>query len=223
MRACDVRMLKHMKRKSIIIGSVVLGLGLLLAAIAYSIPSTRHDGRTVITTITARLTPASNTPFPAISAKGLTSQQQRIIQLVHAQYNKHPISYDQTVLMYSQNTKEAWCADFISWIMKESGTPYSNPNSGSWRIPGVYTLQSYYQANHRYVVVGQYRPQVGDVAFYIGRHTFDLFSTGHVAIVIKVDGNKMTTIGGNEDGRIRLDTQPIKAGENSLVGFGQLR
>jgi hypothetical protein len=107
--------------------------------------------------------------------------------------------------------------------MMKSGTPYNNPNSGSWRIPGVYTLQTYYKAHGRYVSVGNYRPQVGDVAFYIGWHTFDLFSTQHVTIVIKVDGNEMTTIGGNEDGRIRVDTQPIKAGENSLVGFGKLQ
>jgi len=210
-----------MKRKNIIIGAVVLCVCLLLV-ITYSVSSARHDVRTVITTITARLTPASNTPFPTIKTAGLTKQQQRIIQLVHVQYDKHPISYDVAVLTYTQNTKEAWCADFASWIMMESGSSYSNPNSGSWRIPGVLTLQSYYQAHGRYETVGHYRPQVGDVAFYIGWHTFDLFSTQHVAIVIKVDGNEMTTIGGNEDGRIRLDTQPIRAGENSLVGFGKL-
>jgi len=210
-----------MKRKNIIIAGILACICFLFV-IAYSISSVRHDARTALTTIAARVIPASSTPFPSINTTGLTKQQKRIIQLAHAQYDKHPISYDQTVLTYSQNTKEAWCADFASWIMMEGGSPYSNPNSGSWRIPGVLTLQSYYQAHNRYADVGHYRPQVGDVAFYVGWHTFDLFSTQHVAIVIKVDGNKMTTIGGNEDGRIRLDTQPIKAGENSLVGFGKL-
>jgi hypothetical protein len=210
-------MSRKLERKHRIIGAVI-GCIVILAVITYSIAPVRHDVRTVITTSTARIIPGSHTPFPAINTTGLTKQQRSIIQLVHAQYNKHPISYDQTVLTYTQNTKEAWCADFASWIMMKSGVPYSNPNSGSWRIPGVYTLQSYYKAHGRYV-----RPQVGDIAFYIGWHTFDLFSTQHVTIVIKVNGNQMTTIGGNEDGRIRIDTQPIKAGENSLVGFGKLQ
>jgi hypothetical protein len=209
------------KRNGIIIGTVIAVI-ILLLAITYSIAPVRHSVRTIITTVAARVIPASNTPFPAINTAHLTKQQRTIIQLVHAQYDKHPISYDQSVLTYTQNTKEAWCADFASWIMMKSGAPYSNPNSGSWRIPGVYTLQTYYKAHDRYVAAGNYRPQVGDVAFYIGWHTFDLFSTQHVTIVIKVDGNEMTTIGGNEDGRIRVDTQPIKAGENSLVGFGKL-
>jgi hypothetical protein len=215
-------MSRKLERKHRIIGAVI-GCIVILAVITYSIAPVRHDVRTVITTSTARIIPGSHTPFPAINTTGLTKQQRSIIQLVHAQYNKHPISYDQTVLTYTQNTKEAWCADFASWIMMKSGVPYSNPNSGSWRIPGVYTLQSYYKAHGRYVIVGHYRPQVGDIAFYIGWHTFDLFSTQHVTIVIKVNGNQMTTIGGNEDGRIRIDTQPIKAGENSLVGFGKLQ
>ena len=50
--------------------------------------------------------------------------------------------------------EEPWCADFVSWIMREAGLPLSNPNSGHWRIPGVYTWQEYYQSQSRFQEVG---------------------------------------------------------------------
>lgn len=44
---------------------------------------------------------------------------------------------------YSEGNDEPWCADFTSWVMRASGKPFSNPNSGHWRIPGVLTLTAY--------------------------------------------------------------------------------
>jgi hypothetical protein len=34
--------------------------------------------------------------------------------------------------------------------MRQAGTSLNKPNSGSWRIPGVYTLQEYYQSVGRF-------------------------------------------------------------------------
>ncbi len=210
-----------MKRKTKITGSIVVAI-CVLGIIAYTIPPVRHSIRTAVTTITARLSSEANAPFPTIHTAGLSAQQVRIINIARTEYAKHPISYDQTVLQYTQSVKEAWCADFVSWVMEQSHNVYRNPNSGNWRIPGVYTLQEYYQAQGRYATANEYQPKPGDVAFYIGKHTFGLLSTGHVALVIQVSGKQMTTIGGNESGRLRLDTQSITAGDHSLVGFGKL-
>jgi hypothetical protein len=187
------------------------------------VPASRHGIRTVITTASAHLSPNTTAPFPDINTNALSKQQASIIAFAKNEYQKHPVSYDQTVLKYTQGNKEAWCADFISWIMQQSGASYKNPSSGSWRIPGVFTLQDYYKTQNRYETVSNYEPQPGDVAFYIGKHTSDLFSTEHAAIVIQVSGHEMTTLGGNEGGRLRLNTQRIKRGENSLVGFGKLK
>lgn len=187
------------------------------------IPAVHRGTRTLVTTAVAQLSPIPTASFPTINASQLSPEQLRILHLAQAEYEKHPVSYDSTVLTYTDGNKEAWCADFVSWIMHQTGKSYTNPNSGSWRIPGVYTLQEYYQSEQRYGLAATYRPQPGDVAFYEGRHTFDMFSTSHVALVIKVDGDTMTTLGGNEGGHLRLDTQPIKSGENSLVGFGKLQ
>lgn len=211
-----------MKKKVIIAGSVV-GLIIVVALLIDFVPPLHRATRTGVTTTLAQLTPLPSAPFPAINRSALTPDQVRILQLAKTEYEKHPTSYDQAVLTYTDGNKEAWCADFVSWIMQQVGRPYTNPNSGSWRIPGVYTLQEYYQSQKRYSLADLYRPAAGDVAFYIGRHTFDLFSTSHVALVVSVQGDTMTTLGGNEGGHLRLDTQPIKAGENSLVGFGRLQ
>lgn len=97
----------------------------------------------------------------------------------------------------------------------QAGYPFRNPNSGSWRIPGVYTLQEYFQAGHTYKVAGPYTPKTGDVAIY---HTGE----GHTNIVISASHGQMTTIGGNENGHIRIETQPYTRGADGLDGFGVL-
>ena len=73
--------------------------------------------------------------------------------------------------------------------------PYNNPSSGSWRIPGVFTLQEYYQAQNRYETAGTYQPKPGDVAFiHMGSNNGYSPASGHGEVVIKVSGNQMTTV-----------------------------
>lgn len=211
-----------MKRRRILIIGISAVLICVILVVAYVIPPVREDVRTIVTTAEAHLSAPATTPFPNIDISHLSREQIKIIDLARTQYAKRPISYDHAVLTYSQGYKEAWCADFVSWIMLKAGTPYSNPSSGSWRIPGVYTLQQYYQSQHRYESVGSYTPRPGDVAFYIGSSDFGLTTSGHVALVIKVNGNVMTTVGGNEGGRMHIDTQTVQKGVNRLVGFGKL-
>lgn len=211
-----------MKRRRVVIAGISAALICVALIVAYAILPVRERVRTIVTTTEAHLSAPANAPFPNVDINHLSRKQVKIIKLARTQYAKHPISYDRAVLTYSQGHKQAWCADFVSWIMLQAGAPYSNPNSGSWRIPGVYTLQQYYQSQHRYGSVGSYKPQPGDVAFYIGSKDFGLTTSGHVALVIKVNGNTMTTVGGNEGGRMRVDTQSIHKGVNRLVGFGKL-
>lgn len=161
-------------------------------------------------------------PFPAIATDGLTSTQQHLLAVLKQEYALHPKGSDSAIRKYTEGYDEAWCADFISWVMNQADTPYSNPNSGSWRVPGVLTLQDMYIDAGGYREVGTYTPKLGDVAFYIGSQTPDGGSEGHVAIVLKVEGNMMTTIGGNEgdSGELKIRTSPIQEGDKGLVGFG---
>ncbi|MFC4375457.1 CHAP domain-containing protein [Nocardia halotolerans] len=151
-------------------------------------------------------------PFPALDSEYLDEQQLALVEVLRQEYD-NPGDGPK----YAEGVQEAWCADFVSWTMRAAGRPLANPNSGSWRIPGVYTLQEYYQSVGRFtrVDVG-YRPRTGDVVLYgpdspLGQHT---------NIVLKTDGDAITTIGGNEMGTIRIRTIVI-ADTADVVGYGR--
>ena len=160
----------------------------------------------------SRYLPWDTADFPAVDTSALTPDQARIVDLLKTEHERQ-----RPGAFYSEGADEAWCANFVSWIMRESGHPLSNPNSGSWRIPGVFTLQEYYEQAGRFEPVRNYRPTVGDVVIYnrsgwIGQHT---------NIVVSVDGDTATTVGGNELGKIRVHTVDWKS-DGGVVGFGRL-
>jgi len=210
-----------MKRVLGIMSFVIAIVILITVGLLLLIPAYRHNAQVAFNKAYVYIV-SPDIPFPDIDEKILSPEQIKILEIAHQEYEKHPANYDANVLKYTQGQKQAWCANFISWVMKRAGRKYTNPNSGSWRIPGVLTLREYYEAEGRYEDASSYKPKPGDVAFYIHESTFKLFSTEHVALVIKVDGNTMTTIGGNEGKKMRIDRQTIEAGENNLVGFGRL-
>jgi len=161
----------------------------------------------------SRYLPWDTEPFPKIDTTALSPQQARVVELLEQEHDaQRPGTF------YSEGVKEPWCADFVSWIMREAGMPLSNPNSGHWRIPGVYTLQEYYEQEGRFVPAGSGRgPEVGDVVLYdntswVGQHT---------NIVVAVDGTTAITVGGNEMGRIRVHSLDW-ASDPAVVGFGLL-
>lgn len=151
--------------------------------------------------------------FPLIDTVSLTVQQKKIVTVLQEQHKaKHPGTY------YSEGLDEPWCADFVSWVMREGELPLVNPHSGSWRIPGVATLQEYYQSQDKFHSFGSaYQPKLGDVVIY----DHDGLFGQHTNIVIKNDKGILTTIGGNENGNVRVftNTEPDKA---MIVGFGTL-
>lgn len=152
-------------------------------------------------------------PFPAVDAATLTTQQQKIIALLRAEYQAQPSG-----TKYSQGVSEPWCADFVSWIMKETGQPLINPHSGSWRIPGTYTLGDYYRSVGRFrSATSGYQPQVGDVMLYDNPSPFGQ----HVNIVVKNNKDIVTTVGGNENGGIRVFTHTHKD-DVGFIGYGIL-
>ncbi len=198
------------KRLLLVFGAVVFLSGVMCLFHPF-----RRDVRITVQTAIAHIYQAPDAPFPNISTNGLTSLQKQIVALARQEYTKKPASYDAAVLTYTRGSKEPWCADFASWIFMKAGQPFDNPSSGSWRIPGVYTLQAYLQTNHQYRIAGTYVPKTGDVAIY---HTGE----GHTNIVLTVHGSQMTTIGGNETGHLRLETQSYTKDADGLNGFGVL-
>lgn len=76
---------------------------------------------------------------------------------------------------------EEWCADFVSYIYKEAGYPFTNGEADGWDESNANNIQYMGFTIHD---AANYTPQTGDVAF------FD-YPGGHVEIV--VSGGKTPT------------------------------
>lgn len=156
--------------------------------------------------------PGKAVAFPQLDRAALDPAQARIVDVLQAQYDAQPGGSH-----FSEGVEEPWCADFVSWVLNEADQPLSNPNSGSWRIPGVYTLQEYYQAADRFSAPDAYRPRTGDVVMYADGSPLGL----HTNFVVTVAGNEITTVGGNEEGGIRVHTLD-DAEIAGILGYGRL-
>lgn len=134
----------------------------------------------------------------------------RILDILKAQFDAQPSGET-----FSEGVAEPWCADFVSWVMRAAGATLHNPNSGSWRIPGVYTMVDYYTRADR-LAPATSTPTLGDVALWGPGSPMGL----HANIVVAADGALVTTLGGNEDG-ISVRRTMIDAGSH-LLGYGRL-
>lgn len=148
--------------------------------------------------------------FPDVDTSNLTPARKRILDVV-----RHEYDHKQSGEYYAQGAAEPWCADFVSWTMHEAGVPLDNPNSGSWRIPGVATLTDYYRSVGR-LRAPSYRPRTGDVVLYEAPNRF----RQHTNIVLKVDGDTVTTVGGNEPPTSISINSYDAATVTGIVGYG---
>ena len=151
--------------------------------------------------------------FPAVAAD-LSPRQRSILTVARTEW-EHPGPSTK----YSDGIDENWCADFVSWVLRRAGYPMSNPNSGSWRIPGVLTLQSYLTTVGRFRAVGDgYRPQPGDIVVYNG----GAFGQ-HTNLVIGVHGDTVETVGGNQRagiGPTSITVRESGLNDTGVIGYG---
>ncbi len=190
---------RRRRRPFVVAAGVVLVLVLGVGVIAWR-------------TVPERWLPWDTAEFPQVDAGQMTPTQNRIVELLRAEH-----AAQRPGTFYSEGVDEPWCANFVSWIMREAGTPFANPHSGHWRIPGVFTLQEYFEDSGRFEPVGDYTPRVGDVVLYdrssaLGQHT---------NIVVWVDGDEATTVGGNEMRKIRVH-ELHWGSDGGVVGFGRV-
>lgn len=182
-------------------------LAVLLCSTAVLLSACTNDSNPLAPATTS----TANAKFPEIPSDGLDPTQQKIIDITKQEFLAQPAG-----TKYSEGTDEAWCANFISWVYNEAGTPLENPNSGSWRIPGTFTLQEYYESNGRFHPADSgYTPQPGDVAIYQGSPIFG----DHANIVLSSNNGAVTTVGGNEEGRIRI-YENTEQNYEGLIGYG---
>ena len=153
--------------------------------------------------------------FPELDTSAMNRTQQTIVDVTRAEFEAKPAG-----TKFSEGVEEEWCADFVSWVMRESGVPFQNPHSGHWRIPGVYTLTEYFQAEGRFRAADSgYTPKTGDVMLYKKGSAFGQ----HTNIVLKYADGRVTTVGGNEwGGHVKVTEFEIR-GYVGLVGYGVLQ
>ena len=195
----------HNKNKKIVL--IIAGI-LIVLCLAIGVTLFINSRFNIIPQLVeSRTSSSERLAFPTIDESNLTEDQIKVVSILKAEYALNP---DGT--KYSQGVSEAWCADFVSWVFKEAGQPLTNPNSGSWRIPGTYTLREYYESIDKLELEGsEYSPKVGDIMLYDNPSPFGQ----HTNIVIKNDNGIVTTIGGNEPGGIRI----VIHDKNEAAGF----
>ena len=111
---------------------------------------------------------------------------------------------------------EEWCADFVSYIYKEAGYPFTGGETNGWDENIASNIQ--YQGFTLHQSPG-YTPQPGDVAY------FD-YSGGHVEIVVS-GGSKPTFVYGNSatidpttgNGEMEANTITSKGSEGQVVYY----
>ncbi|WP_341268311.1 CHAP domain-containing protein [Gordonia malaquae] len=189
---------------------VLIALGVVIAVLAAGTVVAFQTG--AVRTAQAWLD-SRNRAYPAVDTALLTPVQAKLVSVTRAEFDAQPAG-----TKYSEGVEEQWCADFVSWVMRAAGREFSNPNSGSWRIPGVYTLTEYFQSEKRFRPAGSgYTPKLGDVMLYGHDSPF----RQHTNIVLTVDDGVVTTVGGNEwGGHVRISRFDLS--DRGLVGIGVL-
>ena len=199
---------KFFSKKRCIILSVIALLLIVIAVIAQ--PKIADKLLSLINSTRLDRSPGEAV-FPDINTANLSPTRQKIISLAKTEFKAQSAG-----AKFSQGAEEAWCANFVSWIIHQAGTPLKNPHTGGWRIPGTFTLREYYEATGRFKSANSgYQPLPGDVAIYRNSPVFG----DHTNIVLKNDNGVLTTVGGNEANRIRVFINRDKQ-YDGLLGYG---
>jgi hypothetical protein len=113
---------------------------------------------------------------------------------------------------FTDGNAEAWCADFVSYVLRLAGHPFTGGLSGGWRIAAAAGVRDWFAARGRYAPRTLADPRPGDVVYF--RHS-------HVGIVVAVRATALTTIEGNASDAVR---QRVYSGWRSIAdidGFGR--
>lgn len=91
-------------------------------------------------------------------------------------WNNEPYNHENLLNTYTGGAPyEEWCADFVSYIYKISGYPFSNGNYNNWDENNANLI--YTQGFNVHSANGSYIPQPGDVGHFT-------YYGGHVEIVV---------------------------------------
>ncbi len=116
------------------------------------------------------------------------------------------------ILQLTDGHAEPWCADFVSWVLRAAGRPFTGGASGGWRLAWTPDVRAWFLARGRYRERLVARPEAGDVVW---------FWHGHVGIVRRADEALLETIEGNADDALRVRRYPGWRADTRIGGFGR--
>lgn len=98
----------------------------------------------------------------------------------------------------------AWCAYFVSYIMRRAGRPIGAGGSGTGWVPNI---ADWGRQTNRFFAADDpvYKPQAGDIIIW----------PAHTGIVISTKGRSMVTVEGNSSDRVMKQSRAI----SQAVGF----
>jgi hypothetical protein len=94
-------------------------------------------------------------------------------------------------LKYSDQNREEWCADFVSWVYKQAGYAFTT-GDGGWRLAGVSSIQAEGEKDQKFHWHSQssgYTPKPGDLAIH---------GSSHVNIFVSYKAGSAEYIGGDQ-------------------------
>lgn len=116
------------------------------------------------------------------------------------------------VLQLTDGNAEPWCADFVSWVLRAAGRPFTGGASGGWRLAWTPDVRAWFAARDRYRPRLVADPAPGDVVW---------FGHGHVGFVRRADERLLETIEGNADDAVRVRRYPGWRADTRIDGFGR--
>jgi hypothetical protein len=114
-------------------------------------------------------------------------------------------------------SQEEWCADFVSYVYKQAGYPFTRGDTSGWDENVAGDIQ--YMGFTMHPVTSGYVPQAGDVAYfdYGGGHVEIVASGGNTPTFVYGDSGVTDPTTGN--GQMTANTITQKADEGQLVYY----
>jgi hypothetical protein len=129
---------------------------------------------------------------------------------------------------YTGGRVENWCADFVSWVFKAAGKPFTpTPGVGmvdGWQITSVDNMRKYLETKGQFFLksANAPAPQPGDIVIYKN-------GMSHTNIVVEANGYMVKTVGGNQESNSMTSSVVSESrgafdirNDSTVTGWGRL-
>jgi hypothetical protein len=167
-------------------------------------------------TPTSPATKSSKTDLPCTGTEGQKVACYTIKQWTAWQSGL--ISHESLLNTYTDGApNEEWCADFISYVYKQVGYPFTQGDTSGWDENVADNIQ--YMGFTRHPAMSGYVPLAGDVAYfnYGGGHVEIVVSGGQTPTFVYGDSGVTDPTTGN--GQMTTNTITQKANEGQLIYY----